>query len=56
MVTENAPRNKSFFICDAPVDVLFANSEEDGKKAKVLEPSPSASCAKIRREEDTALL
>ena len=56
MVTENAPRNKSFFICDAPVDVLFANSEEDGKKAKVLEPSPSASCATIRREEDTALL
>ena len=38
---EDAPRNKSFFICDAPVDVLFANSEEDGKKAKVLEPSPS---------------
>jgi protein disulfide-isomerase len=39
--TEDAPRNKSFFICDAPVDVLFANNEEDGKKAKVLEPSPS---------------
>ena len=41
MAAEDAPRNKSFFICDAPVDVLFANSEEDGKKAKVLEPAPS---------------
>ncbi len=38
---KGAPRNNSFFICDIPVNVLFANKEEDGKKAKVLEPSPS---------------
>ena len=39
---KGAPRNNSFFICDAPVNVLFANKgEEDGRKAKVLEPRPS---------------
>ena len=38
---KDAPRNNSFFICDVPVNVLFANSEEEGKKAKVLEPRPS---------------
>ena len=38
---KGAPRNNSFFICDIPVNVLFANKEEDGKKAKVLEPEPS---------------
>ena len=38
---EGAPRNGSFFICDIPVNVLFADRDEDGKKAKVLEPEPS---------------
>ena len=38
---KGAPRNDPFFICDFPVNVLFANKEEDGKKAKVLEPEPS---------------
>ena len=47
---EGAPRNDSFFICDIPVNVLFADipvnvlfadREENGKKAKVLEPEPS---------------
>jgi len=36
---EGAPRNNSFFICDAPVDVLFANkADSDGKDAVVLPP------------------
>ena len=36
---EGAPRNGSFFICDAPVNVLFANKgDADGSKAKVLDP------------------
>ena len=39
---KGARRNNSFFICDAPVNVLFANKgEESGKGAKTLEPSPS---------------
>jgi len=39
---EGAPRNDSFFICDAPVNVLFANSaDSDGKGALVLQPRPS---------------
>ena len=38
---KGASRNNSFFICDIPVNVLFANKEEDGKKAKVLEPETS---------------
>ena len=38
---KGAPRNNSFFICDVPVNVLFADKEEDGKRAKVLEPEPS---------------
>jgi len=39
---KGAPRNNAFFICDAPVDVLFANNaESDGKSAVVLSPKPS---------------
>lgn len=39
---EGVPRNGSFFICDAPVNVLFANKgDADGSKAKVLAPDPS---------------
>ena len=39
---EGAPRNNSFFICDAPVDVLFANkADSDGTGAAVLPPKPS---------------
>ena len=39
---KNARRNRSFFICDAPVNVLFANKgDESGKRAKTLEPGPS---------------
>ena len=39
---KGAPRNGSFFICDAPVNVLFANKgDADGSKAKVLDPRPS---------------
>ena len=39
---EGAPRNNSFFICDAPVNVLFANkADSDGKNAVVLPPKPS---------------
>ena len=39
---EGAPRNNSFFICDFPVNVLFANeSGSDGKGAVVLEPAPA---------------
>ena len=38
---KGAPRNNSFFICDVPVNVLFADQKEDGKRAKVLEPEPS---------------
>ena len=39
---KGAPRNGSFFICDAPVNVLFANKgDADGAKAKVLDPKPS---------------
>lgn len=37
-----ARRNNSFFICDMPVDVLFANKgREDGEDATVLDPSPA---------------
>ncbi len=39
---EGAPRNNSFFICDAPVNVLFANkADSDGKNAVVLPPKPA---------------
>lgn len=39
---EGAPRNNSFFICNAPVNVLFANkADSDGKGAVVLPPKPS---------------
>ncbi|MBQ6142557.1 MAG: thioredoxin family protein [Kiritimatiellae bacterium] len=39
---KGARRNGSFFICDAPVNVLFANKgDADGSKAKVLDPRPS---------------
>lgn len=39
---KGARRSNSFFICDVPVNVLFANKgEESGKGAKALEPSPS---------------
>ena len=39
---KGARRNGSFFICDAPVNVLFANKgDADGSKAKVLDPKPS---------------
>ena len=39
---DGAPRNKSFFICDAPVDVLFANkADSDGKGAVVLPAKPA---------------
>jgi len=39
---EGGPRNNSFFICDAAVDVLFANkSASDGKSAVVLPPKPA---------------
>ena len=39
---EGAPRNNSFFICDMPVNVLFANkADSDGKGAVVLSPKPS---------------
>ena len=39
---EGAPRNNSFFICDAPVNVLFANkADSDGKGAVVLPPKPA---------------
>ena len=36
---EGAPRNNSFFICDIPVDVLFANNaDSNGEGAKALPP------------------
>ena len=36
---KGAPRNNSFFICDIPVDVLFANNaDSNGEGAKVLPP------------------
>ena len=39
---KGAPRNNTFFICDAPVDVLFANNaKSDGKGAVVLPPKPA---------------
>jgi len=39
---EGGPRNRDFFICDAPVDVLFANkADSDGKGALVLRPMPA---------------
>ncbi len=39
---KGAPRNDSFVICDAPVNVLFANkADSDGKNAVVLPPRPT---------------
>ena len=39
---EGAPRNNSFFICDMPVNVLFANkADSDGRNAVVLPPKPA---------------
>ena len=39
---EGAPRNNSFFICDVPVNILFANkADSDGKNAVVLPPKPA---------------
>ena len=39
---EGAPRNNTFFICDASVNVLFANkADSDGKGAVVLSSKPS---------------
>ncbi|MBO7653405.1 MAG: thioredoxin family protein [Kiritimatiellae bacterium] len=37
---EDAPRNNSFFICDAAVNVLFAK-EGEKSEAKILEPQPT---------------
>ena len=37
-----APRNNTFFICDAPVNVLFANApQSDGRRARALAPAPA---------------
>lgn len=38
---EDAPRNNSFFICDAPVNVLFANDGKEAAGALALEPAPA---------------
>ncbi len=39
---KGAPSNKAFVICDAPVNVLFANkADSDGKGAVVLPPVPT---------------
>ncbi|MBR4172676.1 MAG: thioredoxin family protein [Kiritimatiellae bacterium] len=61
---EDAPRNNSFFICDFPVEVLFAKeTDKDSNAVKVLQPSPAPApdptlgiipAEKVKRAEKTS--